>query len=554
TFTIDEQGNFTFVPDEVFESLQEGESFISEVDFWLTGTRGSHTESGIQARLVARVTKTEDGYDINYQTIFDTEAHDYGVQLVEPGTDTVFPDLGTYVQGLIDSLSNGEAGNSVIVNHFSGEIVTDGFEAHGIFGESHGVNGGNGQNGGGFFSFGTKEPTGGHAGTDGGMVSITVDGDITTKQDNSLGVFAYGRGGKGGKGGNGGTYYGGRRGGYGGDGGNIYIYGSGKINTAGAYSSGILAFSEGGIGGKGGDGGDWEGGARGGYGGDAGDIEVIGDWSITTGGDMAHGIWAKSLGGSAGNGGSDGWLRGGPGGGGLAADGGTVVVESGGTIHTKGIHSYGIHAQSIGGFGGSGGQGIGIFASSGGDGGSAGMGGTVEVRNLPGASITTENLSAHGIFAQSVGGGGGSGGGSGGLFYSEGGAGGAGGHGGNVLIENSGLTETFGLNAHGVFGQSVGGGGGDGGFAVAIVGSGGSGSMASNSGLVEILNAGEIFTHNDLASGVYAQSIGGGGGSGGASAGLVSIGGSAGGGGNGAPLIDTNGDGVPDSLGIGVDV
>jgi len=553
-FTIDEQGNFSFNPGTDFADLAVGDSRISEVGYWLTGTRGTHDETGIPARLVARVTRTDTGYDITYQTTFDTGAHDYGAWVVESGADTVFPDLGDYVQGLIDSLSNGASGNSVVINHLGGDIVTDGIGAHGIFGESHGVRGGNGNNGGGFFSFGFDEPTRGGDGTDGGMVSVTVDGNITTTRDQSLGVFAYGRGGTGGNGGSGGTYYGGRRGGYGGAGGDINVYGFGTIITEGNFSSGILAFSEGGIGGHGGDGGDWEGGARGGYGGDAGDVEVIGDWDITTGGDMAHGIWAKSLGGSAGSGGSDGWLRGGPGGGGLAADGGEVIVESGGSITTGGDHSYGIHAQSIGGFGGSGGQGIGIFSSAGGDGGSAGLGGNVEVRNLQDAEIITGGLSAHGIFAQSIGGGGGSGGGSGGIFVSQGGDGGAGGHGGNVLIENWGLVETIGLNARAVFGQSVGGGGGDGGFSGALFGSGGSGSMASNSGLVDILNEGMILTHGDLADGIYAQSVGGGGGSGGAAAGIVAIGGSAGGGGNGGPMIDTDGDGIPDTVGTSVNV
>lgn len=110
---------------------------------------------------------------------------------------------------------------------------------------------------------------------------------------------------------------------------------------------------------------------------------------------------------------------------------------------------------------------------------------------LGGSSVLTEDEDAHGIFAQSVGGGGG---GDGGwsvaaalgledkqvnLFVSLAGSGGTAGEGDSVEVDNIGFIDTFGGNSHGILAQSIGlafgrdgGGVGDGG-AVTIASSGG---------------------------------------------------------------------------------
>jgi hypothetical protein len=118
----------------------------------------------------------------------------------------------------------------------------------------------------------------------------------------------------------------------------------------------------------------------------------------------------------------------------------------------------------------------------GGFGGAQGNGGDVTVFQR-GASVSTEGAGATAIFAQSVGGGGGRGGaGAGGLTnpsIAVGGVGGAGGDGGNVTVNvldgaritTRGATTTPGKpediegGAFGIFAQSVGGGGGVGGNA-----------------------------------------------------------------------------------------
>ncbi|RUV33728.1 hypothetical protein EOB77_37475, partial [Mesorhizobium sp. M7A.F.Ca.MR.228.00.0.0] len=80
--------------------------------------------------------------------------------------------------------------------------------------------------------------------------------------------------------------------------------------------------------------------------------------------------------------------------------------------------------------------------------------------------ITTDRDLSIGIFAQSVGGSGGDGGlaGAGGAFaaVAVGGQGGAGGAGGQVEVKNTANITTKGALAHGILAQSVGGGGGNG--------------------------------------------------------------------------------------------
>jgi uncharacterized protein with beta-barrel porin domain len=288
-------------------------------------------------------------------------------------------------------------------------------------------------------------------------------------------------------------------------------------------------------------------GGQGGAGGHGGAVTVKNDGDIATAGEKAHGLFAQSIGGGGGVGGgtmdtggdakgagsgTDNAIKlevgGGVGGqGGSAGNGGQVTVTNTGMILTFGNDASGIFAQSIGGGGGNGGtstsgtvakaQEFKVDITVGGQGGAGGDGGTVTVNSS--GLIITANTDACGIFAQSVGGGGGVGGS--GVISKEGsltvgGSGGAAGNGGGVEITNSGLIYTLGDASCGLFAQSVGGGGGVAGNAEmgkkTIVAVGGAGGAGGNGGEVKITNSGSIYTSGDGATGIFAQSVGGGGG------------------------------------------
>lgn len=313
---------------------------------------------------------------------------------------------------------------------------------------------------------------------------------------------------------------------------------------------------------------------------------------ITTFGDYANGIKAQSIGGGGGDGGfgtgntqafgsgysatvnvSLGSL------GGEGGDGGAVKVKvlPTGAITTYGSGAIGVIAQSIGGGGGAsqgGSFNIGVSASNiagtanigvGTAGGGGGSGGDVEVD--VGGSIITSGGDAVGVLAQSIGGGGGLGGSAGsdasadnpviaatflraglsnianagvadkgskavtfkGTFgLSLGGTGGQGNTGGDVTVNlgPGGTIQTAGDWASGIVAQSIGGGGGKGGVAAATglanlpdvtinanISLGGAGGLGANGGQVTpSLWGGTIKTAGYAASGVLAQSIGGGGG------------------------------------------
>ena len=551
-FTIGEDGSLDFDPDDDFVDLPAGQSWSTAVNFTLAGSHDGATRDNITGQLIARVTRNDAG-EITW--ILSTQFDDYGPSLFANTDRTLWPDLEAYAQRLIDETSAGGSGNSVNVNVLGGNITTTGASSHGVLAQSFGITGSRGHNGGGFFSFGTDKPTSGGDGYSGGTVNVRIDGNISTTFETdpenpdpteaSIGVFAYTHGGNGGRGGNGGTYYDGRRGGRGGTGGAINISGNGSINTIGDYASGILALSEGGNGGNGGNGGIFTDGKHGGFGGVAGTVTVDGFWSITTQGNKAHGIWAKSLGGSAGGGGSGGWISGSAGDGGQGAVGGTVNILNHGRVETFGNDAFGIYAQSVGGFGGNGGLGLGVFVASGGDGNSAGSGGDVIVENFATGQLVTHGISSHALFAQSIGGGGGSGGGAGAIIVALGGKGGTGGHAGAVDIINDGEIFTAGDLSRGIFAQSIGGGGGDGGdagaWAVSIGGPAGGGSTG---GSVNIINSGQIITEGQWAHSIFAQSIGGGGGTGGGTFAIIASIAGAGGEGDDGGLaeIDNEGD------------
>ncbi|MDB5735473.1 MAG: Outer rane autotransporter barrel [Alphaproteobacteria bacterium] len=296
-----------------------------------------------------------------------------------------------------------------------------------------------------------------------------------------------------------------------------------QIITTGASAFGIAVRSSGGGAGNGGGGiVAVEGGGDGGRGGDGGSVLIFNATGISTGGDYAAGIYALSHGGQGGAGGDS---NGGPsaGTGGPGGDAGSVSLTNSGKIATSGLQAHGLYAASIGGNGGSGGGGF--VWSSGGDGGVANVGSDVTIINNAGGDIVTTGVNAIGIYGESIGGFGGGGGGSAGLF-GYGGGGSLGGDAGTVTITNHASVTTKGADAYAIFGQSVGGGGGNGGSGAGIVGLGASGSVGGKGSDVSITNSGTLDTTGDGARGIFAQSVGGGGGNGGSGAGIAGVGGS----------------------------
>jgi uncharacterized protein YhjY with autotransporter beta-barrel domain len=536
SFTVSENGTVLFARGTDFDTLLDAGPVTVTMPITVSGLRGGVERPGQQGQLVAQVSKNEQG-----QIETQTWAHfpTYGDTEMGATGGTAWPDVRGYMRELAaQAEGSGGGGNSVTVQHLSGAIETGGPAAHGVYANSRGIDGVIGREGGGFFSFGSRRPTAGTDGKQGGTVHVLVDGNVTTTRDvagdtaadASIGVLAHSQGGTGGAGNSGGTWYFGSPGGKGGNGGEVTLEGSGEITTAGRYAIGVLGVSEGGDGGHGGGQDVFTGGGAGGSGGQGGAVTVRGRWKVTTSGDEAHGIWAKSVGGDAGGGGG-GWLAGAPAPGGTATDGGAVTLESGGAVTTEGVDAFALFGQSVGGFGGSGGGGFSLFYSRGGSGGSAGSGGTVTVTNQAGGALLTKGVGAHALVALSIGGGGGAGGSGKGLV-AVGGIGDAGGNGGLVTATNAGSIETWGSNARGIHAQSIGGGGGDGGDASGAGAVGGRASDTSDGNNVIVVNSGSVTTLGTGANAIFAQSIGGGGGSGGSSSGWFSVGGSGGGGGN----------------------
>lgn len=311
-----------------------------------------------------------------------------------------------------------------------------------------------------------------------------------------------------------------------------------------ANDDAIVYVSKGGNGGSGGDGsnqgicGNYTG-RTGGKGAIGGDIDLTFNPSASkskssylhTGIYGYTGIFLQSIGGDGGNGGDNG------GNGGTGGSGGTVRLTNNVSFRTAYEGGYGILAQSLGGWGGNGADATGIFWS--GDGGSGSVG-------APGGDVILSNNgnleTPYGIpiFAQSLGGKGGDGGGSTALFAGSGGDGGYGGPGGNIAVKNSGNLSADMVGGFGIFAQSVGGGGGAGGAAAGLYALGANGGNSASSGYIAVINTGDITLKNASSSGLYAQSVGGGGGSGGMAAGLITIGGTGGDGGDGNGVVVSN--------------
>jgi hypothetical protein len=460
-------------------------------------------------------------------------------------------------QGSVDFGGNGGAGNfggRVAVTN-SGVIETAGEHSHGILAQSIGGGGGNGGSAIAIganalgpanvwaFNVGFAMGGGGGNGNVGGAVSVRSTNDITTAGASAHGIFAQSVGGGGGAGGAGlaitaglntktqnvvnASVAVGGAGGNGNHGGAVDVVNSGKIETSGDGAYGIFGQSVGGGGGAGGNG-------------RALTVMVdVNDWKKNKGGyfDGLGKTWNVAVGGSGGG----------------ASDGGIVSVTNVGSIKTRGADAYGILAQSVGGGGGLGGTAehglpleflgkvgdievgdiIDVITEFtplkgftdlqivvGGSGGSSGNGSNAIVKNT--GTIETLGDGAHGIVAQSVGGGGGIGGkGAVGLVgkVGVGGAGGTAGNGGNVTVIQSGDITTSGVDANGITAQSVGGGGGMGGNVDRGIGNfginaafGNGGGNGGNGGTVTVTSDGHITTSNSASYGIFAQSVGGGGG------------------------------------------
>ena len=346
-----------------------------------------------------------------------------------------------------------------------------------------------------------------------------------------------------------------------GSGGAVTVSNGGSIATTGKLSDGVLAQSIGGGGGKGGAANSTSvsvsdskitgtlgvGGANGSNGSGGAVTVSNGPGSrITTVGSIGIGVLAQSIGGGGGTGGLSGATTGllskttvSIGGSrGATGDGGVVTVTNAGQITTMSHNSPAIVAQSISGGGGlvrvlandldtAGGavpdNGANNFAFglsiNGNSGNSSSTGSTVTITNT--GSIATAGRNAHGIVAQSIGGGGGLVLG-GQLNTSQFFQGGPSGNGGQVTIPSSGRIATGGAGAIGILAQSIGGGGvfaGDTAAAPAgsyttISGTGPRGPNTGSGGSVSItVNSGEsVQTAGANAPAIVAQSIGGGGG------------------------------------------
>src|SRR6185437_1598429 len=197
-----------------------------------------------------------------------------------------------------------------------------------------------------------------------------------------------------------------------------------------------------------------------------------------------------------------------------------AAISNTATVHTSGATSFGLLAQSIGGGGGAallaGVQGPGSVVL-GASAGSSFDAGAVTVPNS--AAVSTQAALAHGIVAQSIGGGGG-------LFLGTNAAGAqtsfnvsasatlVGGIGEAVSVTNTSALSVSGAGAHGIVAQSIGGGGGlvgGGNFASTLSSTGpfaGSAGGTGTAGAVTVAQTGNITASGADAFGIFAQSNG----------------------------------------------
>ncbi len=439
---------------------------------------------------------------------------------------------GIWVSG--DDGGDGGNGGAVGVTN-SGKLVTEERGSHGIRAESVGGNGGDGGDGSGAYGDGG----GGGSGGDGSSASVDNTGNITTAGDDSHGILAQSVAGAGGSGGSGSGFVGtGGTGVPGGKGSSVTVDSDAALETTGENSHAILAQSVGGGGGaSGGGSGAFGFGGSAGAGADGSSVTVSVKGTVNTQGRASHGVLAQSVGGGGGSSAGGGGLLAIGGDGNSSGAGGSVDLINEAEVRTRGEDSYAVFAQSVGGGGGNAG-GAGGGVAIGGMAGSGGDGGHTDVTNKN--TVTTHGPRSFGVVSQSIGGGGGSAGGVG-AGVAIGGGGGGGGSGGWAQGANESTITTHGHDSHGLFVQSVGGGGGNGSSSGGLLALGGAGDVGADGGQVDLINSGTVETHGQRADALLAQSVGGGGGSAGSSGSMtVNIGGSGAGGGNGGEVVVDN--------------
>ncbi|MCF3973213.1 autotransporter outer membrane beta-barrel domain-containing protein [Paracoccus salsus] len=563
-------------------------------------TTGSNSNGGTAGD---RKTPTNTGVDDSVITNFNAVLDELEGKTSEPPAAGEAKQVNSALIAIGGSAGNAGNGGQVDVTHF-GDIETRQNGSHGVFAQSLGGGGGNAAlNLGLIFESGNAQQNKGFGlaigggtgdGGSGGDVGVANTGDVDTHGDDAHGVFAQSVGGGGGNagytslttGGEGGNVaiQIGRTGGIGGTAGDVLASSDGEVVTRGLRSHGLFAQSIGNGGGNSsatsislatpkttedkGSNFSLSVGLEGGEGGAAGAVTAQAEGLLYTIGNDSYGIFAQSVGGGGGTGGGAGGSAGAGtsfslnigGSGGTGGVSGAVDVASIARIATEGDRSTAIMAQSVGGAGGTGGyvkSGTSAFAilknlvkgsevgttasiNVGGTGGAGMISGDVGVETA--GVVTTDGDYAHGVFAQSVGGGGGMGG----LVdntivnlrstiattatLSVGGSGGTGAVSGDVDVLNRGTIATAGAKSAGILAMAVGGGGGDAQYVRNILAGadadnssrnalliGGSGGTGAAGGAVSVANvsAARILTEGAESHGIFAQSVGGGGGNGG---------------------------------------
>lgn len=414
--------------------------------------------------------------------------------------------------GIRWSGSNGGQGGAVTAN-FSGVIDSAG---RGIAVSSSGGKGGS-------ISGGVIQTISSHGGTGGraGNIQSTISGrnngqssSITTTANEGHALHLRSQGGDGGEI-NGTSWFNGADGGSGGNGGHVSATLSNvRIQTSGDNAGAVVVESNGGKG-------FWGGGsalAKGGKAGSGGDggmvtVRLEENTHIRTQGNDAIAVQAVSRGGGGSNGGKGGFIYSPGGDGSSGGVGGEVHLLSSAQIETLGKDSYGVYAASLGGAAGDGGKGSGIVGV-GGHGGANSRSSKVELKQSSVGSVVTKGEASHGLFAESIGGDGGTYNSSlkavmGGDSQSNS----PNAHGGTLSVVNLGHVRVEGKAAKGILAQSVGGGGGNGGSSVGLIAIGGDGHSSGNGSTVLVENRGVVSTKGSQGYGIHAQSIGGGGGS-----------------------------------------
>ena len=347
--------------------------------------------------------------------------------------------------------SGGDGGDVTVAS--AGDIATSGPKSEGIFAQSVGGGGGDagatkpatsntlrvGSHVQGAIGVGGRGGSAGH----GGQVTVTNQGSIATAGDLSYGIHAQSIGGGGGAGGatvaSSGTLSAfniaiGGDGGSNGDGGRIQVEQGGRVETLGRDAAGILAQSIGGGGGLatlmtsvvpdngGGKGESRTGliphtapiyaaiGGAAGAAGDGGTVDIDVSRAMLTNGIDAYGVVAQSIGGGGGLVvGSNGITPAFPSSGKLRGNGGSVDIDVSSFVVTAGDGAVAVLAQSIGGGGGLVGGLSGVDIGQGTRPNPAtqtGQGGSVTVTVDESAKLSVQGARAHGILAQSLGGGG----------------------------------------------------------------------------------------------------------------------------------------------------